>query len=505
MTVGAGCGSTPTRYTRKESFFLQDTSHTFLGRTLEDSLDKKHPSHSRFTPLSSGLDALIGRLVTLQSAEQSVDLQYYIWHNDATGKLLLGALLDAADRGVRVRLLLDDLHQRTSEKVFSILDSHPNIEVRVFNPYMNRTFIFFDAFTRFKEANKRMHNKAFIADNQIAIVGGRNIGDEYFEASEELDFGDIDILTTGPVVKEVSQTFDIFWNHHLSVPLQEIRNNAAKKEQLDQLRQELHDHRTMMEKSDYAQALRETELAIYLRDGGLETYWGKAVTLSDRPDKVFVDEEHDEKSLLANQLSAYISLAKKKLFLISAYFIPGEKATAKVDQAIQKGLSVKILTNSLASTDVSAVHSAYTKYRKDLVQHGAEIYELKGTFKHPLRRKKSSFLGGSSRSGLHGKAYFIDDSLVFIGSMNIDPRSEYLNTEMGIMIESPELVKTLTQDFESRLEQSTYKVRLNDKNEIVWSSIENGEKVHYSSEPDTSVFRRMWVKFISLLFPEKWL
>jgi putative cardiolipin synthase len=503
MVLGAliCCQSIPKSYPRPDSYQVKDTSKTYLGKSLAGYL-KKHPRQSGMIPLASGTEALSARLSLAGIAEQTLDLQYYIWHSDLTGKVVMEKILDAADRGVRVRLLVDDLHEDDFKEYLLAMSEHPQIQVRLFNPAHNRSIPSLDFFTRLSEANRRMHNKAFIVDNQVAIVGGRNIGDEYFEASQDLDFGDFDIASLGPVVPEVSDSFDAFWNHPLSVPISVLVE--PKKMHLPELRQALKEHYVKFEQSQYSTALQSAGVLANIRSGETAVYWGEAVALWDTPEKIY-NKNKSSPELLANQLSPHIRMAKKEIFLISPYYVPGDEGVANVAALVGKGVTVKILTNSLASSDVSVVQRAYSGYRKDLLGAGAELYEIKEHFHRKNKHSHKIEPPGASRAGLHGKAYFIDDEKIFVGSMNLDPRSLYLNTELGLIIRSPDLAEQLAEDLEDRLGIYAYRLSLNAKKDVVWTSFDDGDEITFTTDPETSWWKRFYTDFISLFVPEAWL
>lgn len=481
-----GCSSLPKNYSKSESHFFYASPESQLYQNLHN-LSASHPGQVGLVPLSSGMDALIGRMALAYSAKSTLDLQYYIWHDDNSGKLLLGAILNAADRGVRVRLLLDEIHGDDIEKPLRALSEHPMVEVRLFNPFHNRSWKNLDFLTRFSEANRRMHNKAFIADNVAAVVGGRNIGDEYFEASKDLDFGDFDIVVFGDVVTDVSKSFDLYWNHKMAVPIEVTYGKSNSFPGMEEFRKEMIEHRHAVEATAYAEALKESPFLTNLRDRNLKTFWGTAVALADSPQKISEDNVAP-KDLLIHQFAETMKRAEKEVFIVSPYFVPGDKGVEQVAAAVKRGVKVRILTNSLASNDVSVVHAGYKGYRKPLLEAGAEIYELKPSLNTNLKGKKKKMF--SSRSGLHGKVYFFDNQRMFVGSMNLDPRSFYTNSELGLVIDSPSLIQDLLDDVQDRIGETTYRLFLNEDKYLRWESFTKGQKVIYSKEPETSWWQR---------------
>lgn len=496
-----GCSSLPKDYPKTKSTFIEHAQKSSLTQSL-NSLVHAHGDQTGFIPLSSGLDALIGRIALSVSAGSTLDLQYYIWHNDVSGKILMTAILGAADRGVRVRILLDEIHGDDVEEPLRALSEHPQIEVRLFNPFHNRTFKSLDFVTRFSEANRRMHNKAFIADNAAAVIGGRNIGDEYFEASQDLDFGDFDIVVFGKVVTDVSKSFDQYWADQLAVPI-ETTYKKSKIPLLQDLREQLASHRKSVEATPYAQALKETPFLVNLHEKKMETFWGKAVVVADSPEKFTKDKSQPE-DLLIHQLVQAMGRAEKEIFIISPYFVPGEKGVKQIASAVRRGVKVKILTNSLASNDVSIVHAGYKGYRKALLKAGAELFELKPTLASAANAKKKKKMF-SSRSGLHGKVYFFDHKKMFAGSMNLDPRSVLINSEMGLVIESTELIRVLLNDMEDRLHETSFRLYLDGEKNLRWESYDKGQKTIYSKEPETSWWQRFKNSVVTPFVPESML
>jgi putative cardiolipin synthase len=497
----SACQTIPENYSRESSLAMHNTDHTKLAKTLAKDVPK-HFGNSGFIPLFSGHDAITARLFPMQEAEKTIDIQTYIWHDDLTGSLMIYFALAAAERGVRVRLLMDGLRESEWADKMRSLIQHPNIQVRVFNPYHDRTWNWLDYVTRFSEANRRMHNKAFVVDNQVAIVGGRNIGDEYFQASRDLEFADLDVLTMGPVVQEVSLNFDSYWNHDLAVPLDVLyRNDSSKVMSLQDLKTKLAEVAETEEAHKYANLLKDSVFVEELREAKLKTHWARGWVMSDAPEKIRSQKKEFE-NLIGKKLQPYFKESKKEILLISPYLVPSKDSIVKLKEATHSGIRVVLLTNSFASNDVALVHSAYASYRKPLLEAGVEIFEVKSQQKKPTERK--FLVGGSSRAGLHGKAFLFDDEKIFVGSMNLDPRSEYLNTEMGVMIESADFSGGFMTDIERKLDTFAYRVTLEDGN-VRWHEVEEGKEIIHTSEPAASGWKRFWYGFVSVFVPESWL
>ncbi len=454
--------------------------------------------------ISDANDALIARIALADRAVHSLDLQYYMFHGDATGKLLAEHLLAAADRGVRVRLLLDDLHVAGDDAVLQALDQHPRIEIRLFNPFLERDASVWGMGKQFagdfSRLNRRMHNKAFVADGAMAIVGGRNIGDEYFDADSDVNFRDLDVLIVGPVVGEVEQSFDRYWNSQQAFPIGAFHYKQPSKEELKAVRKALSDSARQFSQSSYAQNL-VTRVGDLKQETPAEQWaWGVASYLADDPEKGNPDA--DGKDLhMAPEIRAWMDGAQHRLTLISPYFVPGEKGTAYLSGMRERGVAVQVLTNSLASTDAGNVYEAYANYRPALLKAGIDLYELKPNAKRGGGGGSSRFFGSSSgSSSLHAKAMVVDDAHAFVGSMNLDPRSVRINTEDGVIVDSPALAKSLLGIFADATKPAhSYRLALDEHGEVYWTAEQNGQAVRYDHSPETSWWRRFKVGLNGLL------
>jgi len=468
-------------------------------------LSASHGDDSGLRLLTNSIDALLARLALADRAKHSIDLQYYIFHGDATGKLVAQHLLAAADRGVRVRLLLDDLHEGPRDAVLHALDGHPNIEIRVFNPFYERANSKWDLGKQFlgdfSRLNRRMHNKAYIVDGAAAIVGGRNIGDEYFDASEDVNFRDLDILLIGPVVAEVSRVFDLYWNSGPSMPIEAFAHPDVPPVEIESVRKALAENANEVRKTDFGAGVL-TEVA-ELRTRGIHPHdwtWGSAEFLADDPDKATPDVDSKELHL-APHVREWLDGTQKRMLLISPYFVPGDKGVAYLTEKRSNGIEVAVLTNSLASTDADAVYAAYAAYRPKLLAAGVTLYELKP---NAVRSKKQEHLIAStqSQSSLHSKLIVVDDDKAFIGSMNLDPRSHSINTEDGVFVVSAGVVQSLVDTFRLATDPSvTYEVKLKSgsTSTVFWETKENGETVLFEDSPQTSSWRRFKAGFTRVL------
>jgi putative cardiolipin synthase len=500
LLLVSGCASLPANIERSESNALSDTEATRLGQIAQPLL-KEHPGESGFRPLRNGVDALLARIVLAEVAERSLDVQYYIWHDDLTGRFFANALLRAADRGVRVRVLLDDVGARADDEILLSLDAHPNIEIRLFNPVASRNFRSMGMLSDFSRVNRRMHNKSFIADNQRAILGGRNIGDEYFEAQSEVAFGDLDVLTVGRAVNDVSDAFDRYWNVPAAIPIAALLGRNGETANLDALRTKLAVFVESQRDSPYVTRSR-SQLAEILATGSDSLFWGKAHLLYDDPAKISRAPEDTEGHLLS-QFASLDSQVKNELLIISPYFVPGEKGVAWLRGLVNRDVRVTVLTNSLAATDVGAVHAGYQRYREALLEAGVRLYEVKPDAIEYARAKRGKGGISGSRASLHAKTFVFDRRSVFIGSLNLDPRSIQLNTEIGLVCESAPLAEELAGRLEQNLDKIAWRLELvadvSGNKRIVW--VETGAEGirQRMEEPEVSTWRKFSVWFLGLL------
>jgi len=447
--------------------------------------EARHPGESAFRLVSEGPEAFVIRAHTARLAARSIDVQTYIWHADLTGRFLANELLDAADRGVRVRLLVDDLDARNHNYGFAALDAHPNIEVRMFNPLASRqgtVSMAFEFLGGMKRLNRRMHNKSWIVDNRIAVAGGRNLGDEYFGAAEEVNFVDLDFTMVGPVVRDVSASFDRFWNSGHTWPVSLLSPEGATQAALAKIRPPLLEAANEARDSRYATMLAGDPAVQRLLAGDWPMTWtARYEFVSDGPEKIDRTDEAGS-SGVARGLAPLFLEARESLGIISPYFVPGKGGTGRLVSIQEAGTAVRILTNSLAANDVAAVHGGYSRYRKKLLEGDVELWELK-----PQRDGAvESSLFGSSGASLHTKAVTADGEVLFVGSFNLDPRSVSLNTEQGVTVHDPGLAEQLESLFSRMASGSkSWRVTLRD-GRLRWSD----ELGDYDKEPDASRWRR---------------
>ena len=494
-----GCAALPPLDARVASTALAGTAGTRIGRAVAP-LAAAHPGLTGVHVLSDGRDAFAARMLMAGAAERSLDVQYYIWRNDITGTLLLSALRAAAGRGVRVRLLLDDNNSAGLDPALAVLDADPNIEVRLFNPFAQRGARMLGFLTDFSRLNRRMHNKSFTVDGQASIVGGRNIGDEYFGAHGDVMFADLDILAVGSAVGAVAHDFDRYWNSRSAYPAGVLLGQPGTDAE-GSFSAQVARTTAAPQAQAYMASVRASTFATQLTGKTLQLEWAPVRLISDDPAKVLAAAPPG--SNVAHQLPGMLGAPVRQVDLVSPYFVPGPVWTPRLAQLARAGVQVRVLTNSLEATDVAAVHAGYGKWRRDLLAGGVRLYELKRTWPRELEPKRSgsgSGMGGSSAASLHAKTMAVDQERVFVGSFNFDPRSVELNTEMGFVIESRTLATLVGTVLDARLPARAYEVRLSPEGKLYWlEGAPGGPTVRHDTEPGTGYWRRAVVDFMSLL------
>ncbi len=496
----AGCSTLPSHEGRLASHALPRDDNTRIGRAIAPRAAGQ-TGLSGVNALLDGRDAFAARIMMADTAERSLDVQYYIWRNDTTGMLMLRALRAAAARGVRVRLLLDDNNTAGLDGALAVLDAHPNIEVRLFNPYRWRQLRFLGLLADFKRLNQRMHNKSFTADGQVTVVGGRNIGDEYFDATGQVLFADLDILAVGAVVDAVQRDFDRYWNSRSAYPAAVLLPPAA-----NGMAAELsarHDRAaTDPAAQAYLDAMKKSSFVSALTQKTLPLEWVPVELVSDDPDKVLGGAPE---AGLAYQLPGKFGEPASQVDLVSPYFVPGANWAARFGLLASNGIKVRILTNSLEATDVKAVHAGYGRWRKQLVASGVKLLELKRTWPLNGEPRRSGGPGGSSGSSLHAKTFAVDQARMFVGSFNFDPRSADLNTEMGFVIDSPAMAQRMSSVLDKQIMARAYEVRLAPDGQLRWVERNAaGTETWHATEPGASWWQRGSVALMALL-PIDWL
>jgi putative cardiolipin synthase len=485
------CNRLPSIGHRTSSTAMTDTGSTRLGVAVAP-LVGAHPHLSGIHVLRNARDAFAARHLLASAAQRTLDVQYYIWRNDQSGTLLMQALVDAADRGVRVRLLLDDMNTSDLDAPLAAIDAHPRIEVRLFNPFAIRSPRAIGYLTEFPRLNRRMHNKSFTADNQVTIIGGRNVGDEYFGATDGVLFADLDAIAIGPVVGEVSNDFDRYWASDSSYPADRLLPpvDSATTSEISAAA-----HRVERDAAAvaYMDALRQSEFVRELVVGTLPLEWAVTRLISDPPTKTLARASRDE--LLMQRFRTIFGTPAAQLDLVSPYFVPGDAGVELFRGWSKQGVRVRVLTNSLEATDVALVHAGYAKRREELLEAGVRLYELRARGGKRAGASSGSF--GSSASSLHAKTFAVDRSRVFIGSFNFDPRSAELNTEMGFVIDSPLLARRMAAVFDDEVPLNAWRVQLSRSGDLVWEERRDGRTIRHHTEPGTGFWQRLGVSILS--------
>jgi putative cardiolipin synthase len=488
--IFAGCATVSFDQPKSSSVAITNTADTRLGAEVAE-WTALHEGQSGFYPLRKGMDALGVRLQLAEIAQKSIDLQYFLMKNDTAGAVMVNALLKSADRGVRVRFLLDDIFTTAPDRIFLLLNQHPNIEIRIFNPVSRRGFQVFNFIGDFNQANRRMHNKSFTADNSISVIGGRNIADEYFQLKNDSVFIDFDVLAVGPITRDISTSFDQYWNHSRAVPIEQLAA-SKKKEDLQTVRADVAAQLDDIYESVYRKALNSKLLQDLIADRQ-PLFVGPARVLADNPEKLVnkIDAAHMQ---LANDLEDVVRRAEKEVIFISPYFVPGKEGVQFIRDLVAKGVRVVILTNSLASNNHVPVHSAYARYRRDVIEAGAKLYEMRANAARELEGDDS----GPETLTLHTKAVLIDRRYMFVGSLNLDPRSIEINAEMGLLIDSEPMVRALTHAVDEGLSSLTYQVLVNDKGKLEWYAKIGEKDVIETKEPLTGSWLRFKAWFMKI-------
>ncbi len=551
----AGCASLPHDVERPVSTALSDAgSASALGRLAQAAAPSAEVSGFRLIP--SGEAAYATLLTLADRAERTLDLQYYIIDSDSAVRELMRHVLAAAARGVRVRVLVDDLHSAGRDLAFLKFSSHRNVEVRLFNPFpggrMSNLTRLLSAAAEFRRVNRRMHNKVFIADNALAVTGGRNLGAEYFTQVQGTHFVDLDVLAAGPAVWQLSSAFDAYWNSAFAYPVEALAPEPGKAHPPEAREGnypppvvlprpvaspqpiEVPTRPIDMDSGSGPQAsggkIADSEpppprlrgptdparaapadtqllrpgphdwfLADQLARNQLRLEWAPAQVIVDRPAKVAGDPAEPADERLARTLLHVVQEARREVILISPYFVPGERGVEVIRALTARGVRLRVLTNSLAATDAPIVHVGYAKYRDALLRSGVELDELR-----PVLGQRSRALGtfASSLASLHVKSVIVDRSTLFVGSMNIDPRSVGLNTESGLIIRSPVLAQAVAGLFDDTVRDSAYHVTEAD-GRLRWTTQENGREAVYDREPDVGTGRRLWIHLLAPFTPEE--
>jgi putative cardiolipin synthase len=489
--VAAGCASVPLDTPKESSVAVTNTENGRQAQQVKKWLDGRDDVNG-FYPLTQGFDAFGVRLNLMTVAETSIDAQYFLMSPDNAGLVFAKTMLDAADRGVRVRFLLDDVFTTVDDADLALLDNHLNIEVRIFNPISRKGIYAFNYAGHFSLLNRRMHNKSFTVDNQIAVVGGRNIADEYFQLESSGEFIDFDMLTVGPIVKEVSAEFDTYWNHELAVPLKAIYREDDP-EKIAEARKSIEQEMADAGDTIYGEAVVAPLLQRFTNQE-ISPYIAEAELIADRPDKL-LQPVSDDQQIVINEIRKAFLAAEKEIYIFTPYLIPRKRGIELIRELRAKGVRIVILTNSLATDNHTSVFSAYQKYRKDMLRAGVELWEARADAAKIVDADGESML---DKLTLHTKGILIDRRWVFVGSLNLDPRSIDINTEMGLLIDSPELGELLQGNSEQSIPSMAYRLQLDDNDKITWHATIDGKEVVETKEPQTSGWKRFTAWFMRI-------
>ncbi len=470
-----------------------------------DANEKLAQGLTAYVAMNDAFQSIAARVHLIREARYTLDLQYYIWGNDFIGNLMLSELLKAANRGVKIRLLIDDQNGTKIDKQLKALSAHPNIQIKFYNPYKFRKFRVYDYIFRFNQINHRMHNKLIIADGAIAVTGGRNISSEYFDASESFQFTDMDILFFGTAVQHANEVFSEFWNFDLSYPVTQFLGQSNSKD-LEKLVIEFNKIKRKDLTTDSKVNKEQQELENELKASHIN--WAKAQFIADSPQKTLGQAKDSE--LIYNQILNKMGSPKQEMDLISAYFVPTKQGTQYLTSVAKNKVDVRVLTNSFVANDVALVHAFYQKYRVDLLKSGVKLYEFKPYIERSKRTWYEVVTGnvipkkGKNKSSLHAKFLDIDDK-VFIGSFNLDPRSFHLNTEVGLIVESNQLQEQVSKLLDLSLYKIAYEVKLDAKGNLIWLDHQpNGKIIEYKTDPQTTRFQRFVMHSVSYL-PIEWM
>ena len=501
----SACSTLPKQKQIKPEYAYDiETQDTDLAKIITP-LKNQNPELTGYHVLYDPLEAIAARINLIEKAQKTLDLQYYIWDNDKIGSLALYKIIEAADRGVKVRLLIDDNNAGKMEGVYLALDQHPNIEVKLFNPYRFRSMRPLEMVIDLKRINRRMHNKTFTADNQISLIGGRNMSNQYYNVSDSYQFSDVDVMLVGQAVDDITHSFDEYWNHNYAYPVRNIVNHNKYNLRYESLKEQLSQHYHEITVQNYLNLSNRTQDFEQWLNHNIQLDWVKAEVVKDAPDKI--QDKAKKEQHLNFQMVKRLDTPTENVDLISAYFVPQKKGEKKLTQLANDGVHVRVLTNSFKANDVSLVHAFYAKYRENLLKNGVNLYEflpavsdenLYANSKEISKKAKVS-LKGLSRSSLHAKLMAIDNKQVFIGSFNFDPRSANLNTEIGVIINSPPLANAVHKTMDDNLKKYAYKLVLDSKQNINWLKETPSGIITLRKEPKMKWWQKAGIKVISWL------
>ncbi|MQW91323.1 phospholipase D family protein [Acinetobacter wanghuae] len=500
------CSTLPKQVEQQtQNAFERDTSHTSLSKIIEP-LRQQNIGLTGYHVLYDPLEALAARIQLIHKAEKSLDLQYYIWDNDKIGAMALHAIIQAADRGVHVRLLIDDNNAKKMEGIYLALDQHQNIDVKLYNPYRFRKYRPMDMVLNLKRINRRMHNKSFIADNQIALIGGRNMSNQYYNVSDNYQFSDVDVLLVGAASDEIIHSFDEYWNDEYAYQVKTIVNPQHYSLRFDSLKSQLEQYNHEASVQNYLDLANRSQNFNKWLDQNIQLDWVEAEVVKDSPSKIKSKAKKEEH--LNFQLLQLLEKPEHSIDIVSAYFVPEKSGADRLIDVAKDNVQVRVLTNSYNANDVPLVHAFYAKYRQRLLENNVQLYEFLAAPEaknlnentQEIAEKAKVSMKGLSRSSLHAKLMAIDEKQVFIGSFNFDPRSAYLNSEIGVLLNSPALARTVHQTMDQNLSKFAYKLVLDANKSINWKIKKANDEIKtYPSEPKMKWYEKAAMKVIAWL------
>lgn len=505
-----GCTALPSIEGRTPSYTQTNLHNTQLSRLVNQKLIP-HQDQSGVVLVNSGQDAFSSRIALTDAAERTIDAQYYIWNSDLTGRLLAERLLDAANRGVRVRLLLDDFGLGAGEKDNALiaLAAHPKIELRVYNPLhtglRNGLRKVFGLIVGSARLNRRMHSKTYIVDGSFSIVGGRNIGDEYFDASQQMNYRDRELLVVGPVVVDISKQFDVMWNSQWSFPIASLLKSSSTPEEIQKKYHDLHEFTETDREQFYALPANATERLKLFNSWLDKSTWAITEFVYNPPEITGGDEVKG--AVFTEFLMKQLDSVDKEILVESAYFILSDEFIKQLDPLLNNDIKIKVLTNSLITTDLWTIHAGYTRNRKDIIKRGIELYEFRPDAASCQQLMENRQLNCTDfKFSLHSKSVVFDRKVVLVGSFNLNPRSRYLNTETGLIVHSPKLAEQIARDIEENMKpENSWQVLLNEDGELNWHARTQGQVSIETHEPDTGIWLRLKTFLFSWLPVEKYL
>jgi len=492
------CTSLPQESEKQASIAFADLDRSKLGRMALQA-SGPHKGKSGVFIQDTGLKAFLQRAALIEAAEHSIDAQYYIWNSDVSGRYLARRLLLAADRGVQIRLLLDDFNIAGRDALFDALDSHPHIEIRIYNPFATREGPgkVLEAAGEFQRINRRMHNKTFVVDGAFGIVGGRNIGDEYFGLHPEVNFLDRDMLAAGPVVAEISDNFDHYWNSHAAYPVSDL---AGKKWQPAQVEQGLAAARAAAGDTQGLECKppQQADAALAaVREWLSSLEWARAELVFSEPVPEALPST-DYPAATAVRLGELMRSSEHEVLIESAYFILGDRQLERTGQLTDQGVRVRAITNSLASNDLIGNHAGYARSRRSVLANGIQLYELRPDGQICARCASGACDGDVS---LHAKTMVFDRRILYVGSFNLNLRSIYLNGETTLIVHSPRLAARVAGSIEKAMQpDNSWEVLRDEGGALQWRA---SDGIHHH-EPATSWWRRFKAALVGLLPIEKY-